>query len=82
MKLQPAKWRPKVKLQCGILDPPMATMGQLHALPHRNIAVCFTPVSGIDSCSQGLPGRAISGILRCDKSARCCALVSTKLSAA
>src|ERR1700724_2557937 len=31
---------------------------QLHALPRRSIAVCFTPVSGIDSRSQALPGRA------------------------
>src|ERR1700719_1222670 len=31
---------------------------QLHPLPRRSIAVCFTPVSGIDSRSQALPGRA------------------------
>jgi hypothetical protein len=35
-------------------------MVQLHALPRRSIAVCFTPVSGIDSRSQALPGRANS----------------------
>src|ERR1700738_92871 len=39
----------------------MTEMGQWHALPRRSIAVRFTPVSGIDSRSQGLPGRAISG---------------------
>jgi hypothetical protein len=36
----------------------MSQLGQLHALPHCNIAVCFTPVSGIDSRSQALPSRA------------------------
>jgi hypothetical protein len=34
--------------------------GQLPALPRRSIAVCFTPVSGIDSRSQALPDRANS----------------------
>src|ERR1700730_1189456 len=38
----------------------MSALGQLHALPRRSIAVCFTPVSGIDSRSQGLPSRANS----------------------
>jgi hypothetical protein len=38
-----------------------SAVGQLHALPHRSIAVRFTPVSGIDSRSQGLPSRAMSG---------------------
>jgi ribonuclease Z len=33
----------------------------LHALPRRSIAVCFTPVSGIDSPSQVLPSRANTG---------------------
>jgi hypothetical protein len=36
-------------------------MGHFHALPHRSIAVRFTPVSGIDSRSQALPGRAMTG---------------------
>jgi hypothetical protein len=35
-------------------------MGQLHTLPHRSIAVCFTPVSGIDSRNQAFPSRAMS----------------------
>jgi hypothetical protein len=33
----------------------------LHALPRRSISVRFTPVSGIDSRSQALPGRAKTG---------------------
>jgi hypothetical protein len=40
---------------------------RLHTLPHRSIAVCFTPVSGIDSRSQALPSRAISGLLHRSK---------------
>jgi hypothetical protein len=36
----------------------MPASGQWHALPRRSIAVCFTPVSGIDSRSQALPSRA------------------------
>jgi hypothetical protein len=43
------------------LSRPMAATGQLFALPHRSIAVRFTPVSGIDSRSQVLPSRATSG---------------------
>src|SRR6202048_5267378 len=42
-------------------EPRMSLVDQLHALPRRSIAVCFTPVSGIDSRSQALPGRAKSG---------------------
>jgi hypothetical protein len=36
-------------------------LGQLFALPRCSIAVRFTPVSGIDSRSQALPSRAITG---------------------
>jgi hypothetical protein len=36
----------------------MTAWGQWHALPHRSIAVRFTPVSGINSRSQALPSRA------------------------
>jgi hypothetical protein len=36
----------------------MTGVGHLHVLPRRSIAVRFTPVSGIDSRSQALPGRA------------------------
>jgi hypothetical protein len=39
----------------------MTAVGQWHALPRRSIAVRFTPVSGINSLSQALPGRAITG---------------------
>jgi hypothetical protein len=39
----------------------MTAWGHLHALPRRSIAVRFTSVSGIDSRSQGLPSRAITG---------------------
>jgi hypothetical protein len=39
----------------------MTASGQLHALPRCSIAVRFTPVSGIDSRSQALPGRATTG---------------------
>jgi hypothetical protein len=39
----------------------MSELGQLHALPRRSIAVCFTPVSGSGSRSQALPSRANSG---------------------
>src|SRR6202011_1538038 len=39
----------------------LTATGQKHALPRRSIAVCFTPVSGIDSRSQALPSRANCG---------------------
>jgi hypothetical protein len=45
----------------GKVFAPESEKGQLHALPRRSIAVCFTPVSGIDSRSQALPSRARSG---------------------
>jgi hypothetical protein len=38
----------------------MSLMGHFAALPLCSIAVRFTPVSGIDSRSQVLPGRANS----------------------
>ena len=59
--------RPKVActgagtpLHCGISVPSMSESGHFAALPQCSIAVCFTPVSGIDSRSQGLPSRAIA----------------------
>jgi molybdate transport system substrate-binding protein len=45
----------------------ISAWGQLHAFPRRSIAVCFTPVSGIDSRSQALPGRARSGRMQRSK---------------
>jgi hypothetical protein len=48
-------------LRVGLPHQPMSQLGQWHALPRRSIAVRFTPVSGIDSRSQGLPSRANSG---------------------
>ena len=51
----------------------MSESGQLFALPHRSIAVRFTPVSGIDSRSQALPSRATSGLMQCNK--RCARVV-------
>src|ERR1700738_5315899 len=45
-------------LRCKILAELMTASGHLHALPRRIISVRFTPVSGIDSRSQALPGRA------------------------
>src|ERR1700732_3958416 len=42
----------------------MSQMGRSHALPRHGIAVCFTPVSGIDSRNQALPSRARSGSQR------------------
>jgi hypothetical protein len=47
-------------IRCGSC-PVMTASGQWHALPHRSISVRFTPVSGIDSRSQALPSRAITG---------------------
>jgi hypothetical protein len=52
-------------LRCGTSAWLMTAWGQLHALPRRSIAVRFTPVSGIDSRSQALPGCAISQHMRC-----------------
>ena len=43
----------------GCTAHPRSAPGQKPALPCRSIAVRFTPVSGIDSRSQALPGRAI-----------------------
>jgi hypothetical protein len=37
-------------------------LSQKPALQRRSIAVRFTPVSGIDSRSQALPSRAITGL--------------------
>src|ERR1700730_5741510 len=45
-------------LHCGISIRLTSAQGHLHALPRRSIAVRFTPVSGIESRSQGLPSRA------------------------
>jgi hypothetical protein len=39
----------------------MSASDHLHALPRRSISVRFTPVSGIESRSQALPSRAITG---------------------
>ena len=47
-------------LRCSEVSRPMSLVGQSHALPRRSIAVRFTPVSGIDSRSQGLLSRANS----------------------
>jgi hypothetical protein len=44
--------------QCNISTRLMPAWGHFSPLPRRSIAVCFTPVSGIDSRSQALPGRA------------------------
>ena len=41
--------------------PLLSELGQLPAFPPRSVAVRFTPVSGIDSRSQGFPSRAKSG---------------------
>jgi hypothetical protein len=49
---------------------PMSAWGQKHALPRRCIAVRFTPVSGIDSRSQGLPSRANCGLMQRNKQHR------------
>jgi hypothetical protein len=45
----------------------MTGLGQNLRLPHRTIAVRFTPVSGIDSRSQALPGRARTALMHCNK---------------
>ena len=39
----------------------------MHALPRRSIVGCFTPLSGIDSRSQALPGRANCGLMHRSK---------------
>ena len=44
---------------------PTSATGQLHALPRRSIAVCFTQISGINSRSQALLSRATCGLVQC-----------------
>ena len=51
-------WRTPVVVVNASPGTRMSASDHLHALPRRSIAVCFTPVSGIDSRSQALPGRA------------------------
>jgi hypothetical protein len=41
-------------MQCKVITTVRTALGQLHALPHRNIAVCFTSNSG----PQGVPSTA------------------------
>jgi hypothetical protein len=48
-------------LQCDMSSAQSAASGHLHTLPRRSIAVCFTPVSGIDLRNQALPSRANTG---------------------
>jgi hypothetical protein len=40
----------------------LTALGQNLRLPHRTIGIRFTPDSGIDSRSQALPSRAITGL--------------------
>jgi hypothetical protein len=62
-RMEPNISHPAV-LRCGISNRLMTAGGQWHALPRCSIAVRFTPVSGIDSRSQALPGRAARNTLR------------------
>jgi hypothetical protein len=50
-------------LRCGASVPAMSLVGQLHALPRRSIAVCFTSDSGYKHQPYGLLVRPTSRAL-------------------
>jgi hypothetical protein len=60
----------------------MTALGQLHVLPRRSIAVCFTPVGGNGSRSQAFPSRPISRHMQCSKGRSWVALVHSITSSA